>query len=62
MPPSNFRSSAALFFSGSFRSQLFRTLKLRVSDFVGVRILRCQNLVGMGFIAGRPFFVNVGEF
>src|SRR5262249_8233295 len=42
--------------------QLFRTPKLMVWDFVGVRILRCQNLVGAGFILRRPFFVNVGEF
>src|SRR5262249_32871728 len=39
-----------------FCPQLFRTPKLMVWDFVGVRILRCQNLVGAGFILRRPFF------
>ena len=42
--------------------QLFRTPKLMFSDFVGVRILRCLNLVGTGFSRRRPFFVSVGEF
>jgi len=45
----------------SFCPQLFRTPKLMFSDFVGLGILRCQNLVGTGFIRGRPFFVSVGE-
>jgi hypothetical protein len=46
----------------SFIHQLACTLKLKFSDFEGVRILRCQNLVGTGLIYRRPILVNVGEF